>query len=92
MQSDDLTPAQRQTVQHKVRPMLAYLNRLKKHMEMRRFPSDGRLYLRVLKAHDAHQSLTCTSTISVAKAASSENCRREKRKISGMPPSTSCVP
>ena len=39
MQSDDLTPAQGQKVQDKVRPMLAYVNRLKKRKEARRFPA-----------------------------------------------------
>jgi hypothetical protein len=57
MRSDDLTPAQGQKVQGKVRPILAYLNRLKKRMEKRRFPVDDRVYLSVLKAYDAIHEL-----------------------------------
>jgi hypothetical protein len=35
MKCDDLTPAQAQKLKDALRPMLSYLNRLKKHMEKR---------------------------------------------------------
>jgi hypothetical protein len=57
MKCDDLTPAQAQKLKHAVRPMLCFLNRLKKRMEKRRFPNDDRLLLTVLKAYDAIHEL-----------------------------------
>jgi hypothetical protein len=57
MKCDDLTPAQAERLKQSVRPILSYLNRLKKRMEKRRFPNDDRLFLTVLKAYDAIHEL-----------------------------------
>jgi hypothetical protein len=40
-----------------IRPMLGYLNRLKRRMEKRRFPSDDKLFQTVLRAYDAIHEL-----------------------------------
>ncbi len=57
MRSDDLTSAQAQQLKSSIRPMLGYLNRLKKRMEKRRFPSDDGLFPTVLRAYDAIHEL-----------------------------------
>ena len=57
MRSDDLTSAQAQQIKASIRPMLCYLNRLKKRMEKRRFPSDDGLFQTVLRAYDAIHEL-----------------------------------
>jgi hypothetical protein len=57
MRSDDLTPKQAQQLKATIRPMLVYLNHLKKRMEKRRFPADDRLFQTVLRAYDAIHEL-----------------------------------
>jgi hypothetical protein len=57
MRSDDLTPAQARQMKATIRPMLGYLNRLKRRMEKRRFPADDKLFQTVLRAYDAIHEL-----------------------------------
>ena len=92
MQSDDLTPAQAEKLKTSPAPMLAYVNRLKKRMEKRRFPNDDRLYLSVLKAYDAIHELNVHVHYLSCESGVGQKCRRGKRKTSWRPPSTSCVP
>jgi hypothetical protein len=57
VQSANLTPEQAARIVAQVRPMLAYLRRLVKRMDKRRFPSDDPLFRVALNAHDAVHEL-----------------------------------
>ena len=57
MQSDDLTREQARALKNKLQPMLGYLNRLKKRMHNRGFPSDDELLQAVCKAEMAMHEL-----------------------------------
>jgi hypothetical protein len=57
MRSNDLTKEQAQDIKDKIGPMLAYLNRLAKRMNQRRFPPDDRLMQAVGKAAQASNGI-----------------------------------
>jgi hypothetical protein len=57
MQSTDLTREQARALKNKLQPMLGYLNRLKKRMHRKGFPSDDRLLVAVCRAEDAIHAL-----------------------------------
>jgi hypothetical protein len=57
MRSEDLTPRQAETIKKTIRPMLAYLNRLKRRMDQRKFPHDDSLFNEVVDAADALHKL-----------------------------------
>src|SRR5262245_2425750 len=53
MRFDDLTREQARAIKKKIRPMLGYLNRLKKRMDRRKFPHNDPLFNEVVNAADA---------------------------------------
>jgi len=57
MDSRDLTPDQVQALANRLRPTLAYLNRLLRRMEAEGFPSQDKLYRTALEAEDRLQHL-----------------------------------
>src|SRR3954466_7243574 len=57
MRREDLTREQAEAIKQKIRPMLAYLNRLKKRMNDRKFPHNDPLFNEVVDAADALHKL-----------------------------------
>jgi hypothetical protein len=56
--SDDLTADQLRTLEARVRPMLYYVNRLRKRMDKRGFLADDPLSRRVIAAQNALHELS----------------------------------
>jgi hypothetical protein len=70
MRSDDLTREQARALKNKLQPMLGYLNRLKKRMQRKGFPTDDRLLISACRAEDAMHALavevhylTCSDSV-----------------------------
>jgi hypothetical protein len=54
---DSLEPWQAERIMERLQPSLAYLNRLRRRMERRGFPPNGRLYRMVSEAQEAVNDL-----------------------------------
>jgi hypothetical protein len=57
MRREDIAPKQAEAIKQKIRPMLAYLNRLKRRMDQRKFPHDDTLFNEVVDSADAMHKL-----------------------------------